>query len=155
DDWKVWPRLTLNFGLRYEYEQLPKTILVNPNIPQTAQLPRDQNNFGPRAGFAVQLTGDGKTVLRGGYWIYYGRIINSTIFNALTQTGVTGSQFTLSFSPSTTSPVFPQILTTGTGVGRNVIFFDSHFQNPQIHQMDLTFERELPWNTVVKVSYLG
>src|SRR5262249_42707532 len=38
---------------------------------------------------------------------------------------------------------------------KNVIFFDSHFQNPQIHQMDLTLERAVGWNTVVKISYLG
>ena len=155
DDWKILPRLSFSFGMRYEYEQLPKAILANPLIPQTSHLPRDQNNFGPRAGFAVQLTGDGKTVLRGGYGIYYGRIINSTIFNALTQTAMPGSQFTLSFNPTPTSPTFPTVLTTGTGVGRNVIFFDSHFQNPQIHQMDLTLEREFGWGTVARVSYLG
>src|SRR5262249_3176822 len=60
------------------------------------------------------------------------------------------------FTPTTANaPVFPAILTNLTGAGRNVVFFDSNFQNPQIHQMDLTLERDLGWGTVVSVSYLG
>lgn len=158
DDWKVSPRVSLSFGLRYEYQQLPKPFanLINPLVPQTGQMPHDKNNWGPRAGFALQLDHSGKTVLRGGYGIYYGRIINSAIFNALIDTAVTGSQVSLSFTPTSAgAPVFPQVLTNLSGQGRNVVFFDPHFQNPQIHQMDLTLERELGWSTVVRFSYLG
>ena len=54
--------------------------------------PSDKNNFGPRVGFAVVLTGDGRTALRGGYGLYYGRIINSTIYNALINTGTRAGQ---------------------------------------------------------------
>jgi carboxypeptidase family protein len=161
DDFKILPRLSLSYGLRYEYEQLPQPFnnLVNPDIPQTGHRPSDQNNFGPRAGFAWDVFGRGKTILRGGYGIYYGRIINSTIFNALTNTGMPGSQVTFSFSPTTTSPIFPTVLASApppSPTARpNVTFFDNHFQNPQIHQIDLTVEHDLGWNTVLSVSYLG
>ena len=164
DDWKVLPRLSFSFGMRYEYEQMPKAFsnLINPAIPQTGQLPRDQNNFGPRAGFAVQLTGDGKTVLRGGYGIYFGRIINSTIFNALSNTGMPGGQITFSANPTsattfTCAQAFPVVLGAPPtcNAAKSAVFFDSHFQNPQIHQMDLTLEHEFGWNTVVSVGYLG
>ncbi|HEY6350840.1 MAG TPA: TonB-dependent receptor [Candidatus Angelobacter sp.] len=158
DDWRILPHLSLSFGLRYEYQQMPKAVasLVNPAVPQTGVLPKDHNNFGPRVGFAWDITGSGKTVLRGGYGIYYGRIINSTIFNALISTGMPGSQVSLSFTPTSAgAPVFPAILTSLSGAGRNITFFNSHFQNPQIHQMDLTLEREVGWGTVVSVSYLG
>ena len=52
--------------------------------------PSDKNNFGPRIGVAYDLTGKGDTIVRGGYGMFYGRIINSTISNAITNVGVGG-----------------------------------------------------------------
>jgi hypothetical protein len=159
DDWKILPRLSISMGLRYERELLPDPFsnLINPALPQTAQLPSDKNNFGPRIGFAYDVTGNGKTIVRGGYGMYYGRIINSTIFNAMTNTGMPGAQKTFSISPSTTSIQFPQILTSplAAGAAPNVTFFNPGFQAPQIHQFDLIAEREVGWGTVVRLSYLG
>ena len=162
DDWKVTPRLTLNLGLRWDYEQMPSTFsnLVNPGIPQSAHFPSDKNNFGPRIGFAYDLFGDGKTVVRGGYGIFYARIINGSIFNALTQTGIIGqSQLAFSFLPTQVgSPVFPQVFPSAPGnlsTKPNVAFFDPHMQNPQIHETDLTLEHDFGWGTVLSMTYLG
>lgn len=158
DDWKILPHLSLSIGLRYEYQQMPKVVasLVNPALPLTGQMPADHNNFGPRAGFAWDIFGSGKTVLRGGYGIYYGRIINSTIFNALTVTAQPGSQATVFLTPTSNgAPTFPQILTSLNGVGTSADFFGPHFQNPQVQEMDMTLEHNLGWGTVLSVSYLG
>src|SRR2546426_5993101 len=158
DTWRVLPRLTLTVGLRYEYEMLPSPILPNSGVPQTQSFPSDKNNLAPRIGFAWDVFGNGKTAVRGGYGIYYGRVINSTIYNALTSTGATGSQFsyTLPFS-STCAPSFPQVLSSQPTcpLGLSVVFFDKNFQLPQVHETDLTVEREIAHNTVVSVSYLG
>ncbi len=119
DDFRVTPRLTVNLGFRYEYEKLPKATFANtdtgysnaliPNVGRTfaeatSTLPADKNNFGPRIGFAYDLTGDGKTSVRGGYGIYYGRIINSTIANALLNTGSAGGQFQINSASVLTFP---------------------------------------------------
>jgi len=164
DNWRVLPRLTLNLGLRYEYEMLPSVILPNSAVPQTQSFPSDKNNLAPRLGFAWDILGDGKTALRGGYGIFYGRLINSTIYNALTSTGVSGGQFSYSFKPTVASaqpcsPAFPQILPPTSlptcPVGLNVTFFDPSFQLPLVHETDLTLEREIAPNTVVSISYMG
>jgi hypothetical protein len=175
DDWRVTPRFTLNIGLRYEYQKNPDPVNVNPLLPQTANRVSDKNNFGPRIGFAYDLTGDGKTSLRGGWGLYYGRVINSTVYNALVNTGVGIDKGQRQFSSSATSlpvactgadpalspddcpflPVYPTLVSASNPPVGAVQFFDGDFQLPQIHQWDVIFEREIARNTVVSASYIG
>jgi hypothetical protein len=159
DDWKIARRLSLSLGVRYEREVLPDVFgnLVNSAIPQTAHMPSDNNNFGPRVGFAFDVFGTGKTVLRGGYGVYYARVINSTIFSALTSTAMPGAQTLITDSPTTVgAPSFPVVFPGSTPPpGKSATFFDPNFQLPQIRQADLTIEHDLGWGTVLSVSYLG
>jgi outer membrane receptor protein involved in Fe transport len=163
DDWRVTPRLTLNLGVRYEYQRNPNPINVNPFVPQTGQKVDDRNNIGPRIGFAYDVTGDGKTSVRGGWGLYYGRVINSTVYNALINTGVgvDRGQRQLQFSATNPPPggvanlpIYPNLIAAGTPLPTAVQFFDDDFQLPQIHQADIIFEREVARNTVVSASYL-
>ncbi len=165
-DWKFTPRVTINLGLRYEYETMPDVILPNSStvvIPNTvltlnqatSQLPSDRNNWGPRIGFAVDLTGNGKTSLRGGWGLYYGRIINSTIYNALINTGNPGGQSQSSVAGSAaTAPIFPNTLASAPPGTGSIQYFAPNFQSPMIHQGDLIIEREIMRNTSVSASYL-
>jgi outer membrane receptor protein involved in Fe transport len=155
DDWRASQRLTLNLGLRYEYERLPNTFLGNSALPQTLSMPDDRNNIGPRVGFAYDVKGDGKTSLRGGYGIYYGRIINSTILNALTNTGNPLGQSQVSLAGSnSTAPIFPNVLASAPAGAAAVQYFSRNFANPQVHEADVVLEHEISRNTVVSVSYL-
>ena len=158
DDWKMAPRFTLNLGVRYEFEHMPSPMYPNPAVPQSTSLNADKNNFGPRVGFAWDIFGDGKTSVRGGYGVYYGRINNGAIEGALFNTGANGTQKTYTgISPTNAcAPVFPNVLSGPTcgSAGAAVAFFDKNLQNPQIHEADLMVEREIASNTVISASYL-
>jgi hypothetical protein len=156
DDWKVLHNLTLNLGLRYDYEQLPSPKIPNPAVPQTAQFPSDKNNVSPRFGFAWDVYGTGKTLVHGGFGLYYGRIQNGTIYKALASTGVSSAQFQLNTSPSATSPIYPIIVSTATAPAvSNITAFSKGFQNPVADEFNLSIQQDLGWNTVLGVAYLG
>jgi hypothetical protein len=171
DDWRISPRLTLNLGLRYEYQRNPLPVNANPILPQTGVSVNDRNNIGPRVGFAWDVNGDGRTSLRGGWGIYYGRVINSTVYNTLVNTGVGTDRGQRQFSISGTNlgssctgftadtcaflPIYPNLIPASNPPVGEVQFFSPKFQLPQIHQWDFIFEREIARNTVVSASYLG
>jgi outer membrane receptor protein involved in Fe transport len=166
DDWRYTSRLTVNLGLRYEYQRLPRPQI--PNLvfdgepvtrfkgDKTGFFPRDKNNFGPRFGFAWDMSGDGKNSLRGGYGIYYGRIQNSTIANAVINTGNSLGQLQLSLNP-----IFPTAFASaaaaagGTSAAPNIVVMSPTLRNPMIHQMDLVYERLLGRNTAFSFSFLS
>jgi hypothetical protein len=85
DDWKVSKKLTVNLGLRYDNDM---GIWSTPTLKSNVVLPRGGRNanFAPRLGFAYDLTGSRKTVIRGGTGLYFAdiqanQVINQSIFN--------------------------------------------------------------------------
>jgi len=142
DEWKILKNLTLNFGLRYDLQFLPDPIET------------DRDNIAPRFGFAFSL--NEKTVVRGGFGLFYDRIPTRATSNALQRDG---SKYIVAILSRTSAgaPVFPNvlasqptILTTKPSVTR----IDPNIENSYSQQANLQIERELPWDSSVSLGYL-
>src|SRR6266542_2751977 len=166
DKWQVRPNLALNLGLRWEAQIFPGTIippaqtaygifLNNPNFPSDGTLHSPKKEFQPRVGFAWNIGGGSKSVLRASYGIFYGRQ------NMLSQVGsitTNGAQQRTNFASSDNirqfgvpAPVWPNLLPGSfapcppnpfpcfTGVR----VFSKDYANPRIYTTNVQFEQEL------------
>jgi hypothetical protein len=164
DNWKFNPRLTLELGVRYDYESIPGTpanltTATSFFVPYAAlnNHPSDKNNFGPRIGFAYDIFGTGKTTLRGGYGLYYGRILNGTILGTIFSTGSPNGQFGLASTKPTAAgaPIFPAPFAAASTILPSSVYFAPNLQNPAVHEMDLYLQQNVGKGTIAQIGYLG
>jgi len=148
----------LNLGVRYDYESLPQPFsqVANTALPQTANRPSDKNNFAPRVGFAWDPFAMGKTVLRGGFGLYYGRVPNNYVLGAYSNTGSLAATTLASYLPTQGgAPLLPNVPTSAASGTASVQFFAPNFQNPYTEQFDLALQQELGFKNVISISYIG
>jgi hypothetical protein len=174
DSWKVKENLTVDLGMRYEFSNNPENLLPYPAINPYTELNstgysyqrvrEDGNNWGPRVGFAYtpkffgKFLGEGKTVVRGGYGIFYDQFFtnildNSAAYspNAITSLaqatnsgrGIANLSGQIASLPATLNP-----LSSVYTVANNLV-------NPLTHQWNLDIERELPGNMLATIAYVG
>ncbi len=112
NDWKPTRRLTLNLGVRYEIQYGPysnrfDTVAIRAlkAVGYPSQRQQDYKDIGPRVGFAYDINGDGKAVVRGGYGRYYDEIFqNITLYEYWSQ--VSSPTNFISLSPAPFTPNF-------------------------------------------------
>jgi hypothetical protein len=181
DDWKVSPRLTLNLGVRYDLDInfLPPLlnsrtyqILKQINHPVTRKaLGDDTNNVAPRIGFAWDIKGDGKNVVRGGYGIYYGQVFQNIPLFAQQQTNATVFANVLNFTSTGTTPqtnndpflrtfrygidpiVIPPASTVLANNGSGRILSPDDVM-PYTQQFNIGYSRQLNKDYAVEVDYV-
>ena len=170
DDWRIRPDLTLNVGLRYEFDTDVKNISrydeINPIVVPflVGERKRDMNNLGPRIGFNW-APGSARTSIHGGYGIYYDRV---TLEIESLERGLDGRALPIEvragnvffldpetgrfppFAPSTANPFTGFILPGAGASGINII--DNRLQNPSVQQFNLGIQHELPHDVVLRVD---
>ncbi len=160
DQYRATRSLTLNLGLRYDYAQFEQPANSNPDYPQTARIPQSGRNFAPRFGFSY-APGDGKTVIRGGYGLFWARIPGGLV-NWLHRDN-SNFQYSLNLQGNNPAdqaigPVFPAPLPTTDRrppVGSTSITFAADdFRTPYTQQADFGLERQIFRDTTVTASYI-
>jgi hypothetical protein len=194
DDWKISQNLTLNLGITWTYygqpanlfndlttarESDPTTALWRQDIPLAARtfpkLDTPTTSFGPSIGFAYTphwggfLTGNGKTVFRGGYRLLYDPPFYNIYSNIANSAPVvflntfTGSQITSNmivpaqpFGPAIRSELSPELQRLAFDPRSNTeTTVSNNFGPDKVNSWNFGLERELTKNSAVEVRYVG
>lgn len=196
DDWKITNRLTVNLGIRYDIYTYPyeehnrqaafdiatSTIrLAGQNGNSRSLIDTYYGNFAPRIGFAYDIYGNSKTVLRGGYGIFYfqerGGINNqfgqqapyggSTSYlaqngyrvtftgQAPKGSGYTGSLDNTLATNALPAPGYPSFDPNNPPQGTNVLATKTSNRPSMVQQWNLQVEQQLDKATVVDIAYVG
>jgi hypothetical protein len=158
DQYRATSRLTLNYGLRYDLQVLPKPPVCNPAFTLTCQIHYSKNDFAPRLGLAYAL--NDKTVVRSAFGLFYAMEDLLDVSQAFSSNGIS-RQFLFVPGPAfgNTSPLvsYPNSLTSfpsGTGGSSSLVVFAPNFRSPYVEQANLSIERELGAKTALSVGYV-
>ncbi|HSA94029.1 MAG TPA: carboxypeptidase regulatory-like domain-containing protein [Terriglobales bacterium] len=192
DDWKIHPRVTLNLGLRWDgiwnpdpqfpvlgdQVALGRPSIVNGVLQQAVGappqgIPDDTNNFAPRLGVAWDVAGNGKTVVRGGFGIYYAPSVTIYMASILSGTGFRGADTFIPFDPATgmdtlglglTYPnTLPSDLDPADPAAQailnilpapNIVFADPDLQSVRVMNFQAGIEREIVPNLSISGTYI-
>ena len=147
DDWRLTSRLTLNLGLRYEFNSVPSE--VNGLIASQNRFQPDRNNFAPRVGLAWRLQESGATVLRAGYGIYYNVLEWDFV-------GLTRFNPPLVESIAASNPTLPNLLADAQlQIPSGLVTPDASMRQPYAQHLQFAVEREIGRRLLASVGYLG
>jgi hypothetical protein len=190
DEWKVRRRLSLSLGLRYDYQQQPyerrcgqsnfNHTATNPtnNLPGLTQYAcvdygrsfaqTDANDFAPRLGFAFDVFGNQRTVVRGGYAIFYPSLFSFYVFNFETTNGFAststaynppnGNALLTAFQLRNGLPTPPN-QPLGAALGPNLFatssasFKEPYSPTPMSQQWNLSVQQQLPGGFLFEAAY--
>lgn len=178
DDWRVSSRLTLNVGLRYEFDTPPsevhddwtnfdvitgKLLIAGFNTDSTTGVTADTNNFAPRFGFAYQVRSG--TVLRGGFGIFYNPAGSESVLLRRHRQLPFGPINVFDINQYVANPrrvseglaPIPNLdfnVVANNPVG-NMLAVDPRFRSGYAQQFNLQLQQQLVSSMVFKIGYVG
>lgn len=199
DDWKVSKRLTLNIGIRHEYNGQPAEVRnrlgsfdlesgrpiastgedgridqdafiffnqteldylgvvsgISQGFPARSLRQNIYDSFAPRFGFSYDLFGRGRSVLRGGYGIFY------TLVGGNLSTQNIGSVPFFRGETFVTDPIIPNLTLANAFPGSTampvpeIFAFQKRFENSYVQEWSFNIQHQLATSTVLEVGYVG
>jgi hypothetical protein len=184
DAWQISKRLSLNYGMRYDYEGpvhtgQPNLSIFDPSLASGLAVtgvnvpniyPKFWNGWSPRVGFAYQLDNSGRSVLRGGYGLYNDSIYMKSILENMDLQNV--SDFGPQLNPAgsqqvATASALNTVIQSGVpfyetydealaGAGvTSISTFDKHFRPAYLQSFDLNIQQALTSSIVWQLGYVG
>ncbi len=170
DEWRVSPSVTVNYGVRYEYQApdrevenrwgtfdlaLGRSVQVGTEgVPDTIRR-AEKTNFAPRVGLVWDVSGNGTRALRAGYGTYYTSFVHNIAFSSYANTPLGSNKV---FAASATTPnislsdPFPATFGTDTittsGLQRD-------FPQGKVHRWSLDLQQELGSGMMLSLGYVG
>src|ERR1039457_4785202 len=160
DQFRLNSHLTLNYGVRWDLQKLPKPRQCNPDFAMTCDIPYSKNNVAPRVGFAYSFGEKSATVVRGAFGLFYAMTDLLDVSQGLTSNGI-DRQFLFVPGPAfhNDNPIvtYPNYLTsfpTGAGGTPSLVVFSPKFRSPYVEQGNLQIERQFGSRTALSVGYV-
>ena len=173
DSWRVSPRMSLNYGLRYDYDApwtevngklsnfVPGTGVVTPKTPGWDGLYHsDRRNFAPRFGFAYDVLGTGRTVARGGFGILYETLLQASTVQQIennapfSASAITNSPTPFSHVPSAANTTLLDLRNSALP-SRSLSAVPANLHSPYSMQFSLDVQQAIGTNWLIEVGYRG
>ena len=171
DKWQAGRGLTLNYGLRWDGQRMPKTVdpkttayarlLNDPRFPSDGTIPNQWKEFQPRGGAVWDVNQNGKTVIRANAGIYYARQNMLSQVGSVTTNGIQqkSDYRDSTFTSFADMPVWPNLLAPSAApAGAFPLFtgvrvFDRDYLNPRVYSFNAGLDRELMPGMAVYVDF--
>jgi Carboxypeptidase regulatory-like domain len=160
DEFSATRRLHLNYGLRYDLQVLSQPPVCNPQFTLTCKIPYSKKNVSPRLGFAYRLDTEGKTIIRGGFGLFYIQEDLLDVSEAFLSNGIS-RQFFVTTGPAfgNSNPIvtYPNSLTafpTSAGGTPSLVVFAPNFRSPYVEQTNIAIDRRLGSRMAISLGYV-
>jgi Carboxypeptidase regulatory-like domain/TonB-dependent Receptor Plug Domain len=173
DSWQMRPNVTLNYGLRWDAQTMPETVdpattaygpfLNDPSFPSDGTIPSQWAMWQPRLGLAWDVQGDGRSLLRASWGVYYARQNMLSQVQSVTTNGIQQQTIFLNtaiISSGVPGPVWPNVTSPAPlPEGQFPLFagvrvFHRDYENPRISAYNVAYEQEVATGWAAYVDFI-